>query len=67
MPHMVHPQHRRRFARTLACALMLTPLLATPARAQWPDDRVVRIVVPFAPAARRTSWGGRWRPSWASA
>ena len=30
---------------------MLTPLLATPARAQWPDDRVVRIVVPFGGGA----------------
>ena len=58
MPHMVHPQHRRRFARTLACALMLTPLLATPARAQWPDDRVVRIVVPFA-AGGATDFLGR--------
>ena len=37
---------------------MLTPLLAAPARAQWPEDRVVRIVVPFA-AGGATDFLGR--------
>jgi tripartite-type tricarboxylate transporter receptor subunit TctC len=42
----VHP--RRRIVQAIASGLALSPFLAMPARAAWPSDKVIRIIVPFA-------------------
>ncbi|MET4580258.1 Bug family tripartite tricarboxylate transporter substrate binding protein [Ottowia thiooxydans] len=39
---------RRRMVKAIACGMALAPFLAAPARADWPSDKVIRIVVPFA-------------------
>lgn len=39
---------RRRLVKTLGCGLALSPFLAMPARADWPSDKVIRMVVPFS-------------------
>ena len=55
----MHDCLRRRLV--LASGLALAPRLAS-AQGAWPSQPV-RIVVPFAPAARPTSWRARSRPS----
>ena len=42
--HMFH----RILAQALACSLLLAPFFTTSARADWPSDKVIRIIVPFA-------------------
>lgn len=39
---------RRRIVKAIACGLTLSPFLAAPAYADWPSDKVIRIIVPFA-------------------
>lgn len=39
---------RRRIVKTLGCGLALTPFIALPARADWPADKVIRMIVPFS-------------------
>ena len=39
---------RRRIIKAIACGLTLSPFLAAPAYADWPSDKVIRIIVPFA-------------------
>ncbi|WP_447918040.1 Bug family tripartite tricarboxylate transporter substrate binding protein [Achromobacter aegrifaciens] len=39
---------RRRLVKTLGCGLALSQFLAMPARADWPSDKVIRMVVPFS-------------------
>lgn len=40
---------RRRAVQLFAACIGIGPLLATPAFAQWTGDKVVRIIIPFAP------------------
>ncbi|XAN13960.1 tripartite tricarboxylate transporter substrate binding protein [Achromobacter denitrificans] len=39
---------RRRIIKAMGYGLALSPFLATPARAGWPSDKVIRMVVPFS-------------------
>ena len=41
--------HSRRGAiKAIAAGLALPPLLSMPARADWPSDKVIRLIIPFA-------------------
>ena len=39
---------RRHLIQALGAGLLCSPLLSGPAQAQWPKDKVIRIVIPFA-------------------
>ena len=39
---------RRQFSKALGASILCSPLLAPLAHAQWPSDKVIRIIVPFA-------------------
>ncbi len=39
---------RRRIVKAIGSGLALSPFLATPAYADWPSDKVIRIIVPFS-------------------
>ncbi len=39
---------RRRIVKAMGAGLALSPFLARPARAQWPSDKAIRMIVPFS-------------------
>lgn len=39
---------RRQWVQAIGSGLLFSPLLAAPARAQWPGDKVIRLIIPFS-------------------